>query len=506
MGTLVALVLAAAGGDSPFLRRDPARVEAEYLAVAPPEFAGALDALLSHRAKGRSVALVRTDDVAALHGPGPEGIAKLVAAVRPKFLLLAGDADRVPTFRRKADYVSEKFASDPDLATDHLFGAIAGRFPADSADELRAMAEKTVEYETSLEGGRWQKKITFVAGEGGFGAAVDAMIENQFATLVADRIPPAYDVEVAYGKASSKYGFYPPKFNEHALRLVNEGPLFFVYAGHGLRSAFDDIGYKGFVYPILRAKDAAKVEAAGGGFPIMVVLACNTGEYDSKLGDSIGEELVKRPRGPAAFIGGTRTTQPYANALLGHQLVRRAFDPELRTLGEVLWSSKEALSAKDDSKLRLQADALAALVQGPASLEPMRKDVILHYNLLGDPALAVRRPPGEITIEDPGVPRPGARLVVRGAAASGPVQLTLECRRDRFCRPVDDPAGEDMEKEMGRRYVNANDKVILSAEATPAQGSFEAVLAIPDNLKPGRYVLKAWSDGALGAREFEVRD
>ncbi len=502
MGTLLAL-LGALGGDSPFLERDPARVAADYLAVAPPEFAEALDVLLSHRAKSWTVALVRTDDVAVAFGPGPEGIAKLVVSARAKFLLLAGDADRVPTFRRKSEYVSEKFLSDPDLATDQLFGAVAGRFPADTAAELRVMAEKTVEYETSLEGGRWQKKLSFVAGEGGFGVAVDAMIESQFSTLVAEEIPPAYDVELAYAKTGSPYGYYPPKFNERTIGLINEGPLFFVYAGHGLRSSFDDVGYKGFVYPILEKKDAAKVESRAG-YPVMVVLACNTGEYDSKAGDSIGEELVKRPRGPVAFIGGTRATQPYGNALLGRQLVRKAFDPSVRTVGGLLASAREALSEKDDSRLRLQADTLAALVQGPGSLEPMRKDVALHYNLLGDPALLFRRPAADVEIEDPGVPRPGARLVVRGTAPDGPVELTLECRRDAFCRPVD-LVGEGVEEQMARRYANANDKVILRLEARSSGGAFEAVLPLPADLKPGRYVLKAWSPPAsLGARELRV--
>jgi hypothetical protein len=364
------------------------------------------------------------------------------------------------------------------------------------------MAEKTVEYETSIEAGRWQKRIAFIAGEGGFGAAVDAMIENQFTTLVAEQIPAPYDVEVAYAKASSKYGFYPPKFNEQALRLINGGALFVVYAGHGLRSSFDDVGYKGFVYPILEKKDAKRVEVRSG-LPIMVVLACNTGEYDSTFGDSIGEELVKRPRGPVAFIGGTRVTQPYGNALLGQKLVRQAFDPRRETLGEVLSSAKEALFEKDDSALRLQADTLAALVQGPGSLEPMRKDVVRHYNLLGDPALALRRPGDEIGIEDPGPARPGRALAVRGTAPDGPVEVTFEVRRDRFYHPTD-LVGEGVEEQMTRRYANANNKVVAHVRAESRGGAFETELALPADLKPGRYVVKAWAEGVLGSREVAV--
>src|SRR5262245_51326436 len=147
---------------SKYVERDLEKVDAQYLVVAPPPFADALDLLLDHRAKTYKVAVVRTDDIAAKFGPGAEGVAKLIKKVGPKFVLLAGDSETVPTFICKSNYVSERFASDPDLATDYLYGAVTGRFPADTVEELQAMAAKTVEYETTLPGGRWQKRISFV--------------------------------------------------------------------------------------------------------------------------------------------------------------------------------------------------------------------------------------------------------------------------------------------------------------------------------------------------------
>lgn len=499
------LLLPAPGADSPYVQRDLEKVAADWLAVAPPAFADSLDALCGHRSKAFRVAVVRTDDIAARHGAGPEGIAKLVAAVRPKFLLLAGDTDSVPTFRRKSEYVSATFASDPHLATDHLFGAIAGRFPADTAGELRAMAAKTVEYETAVRPGPWRKKVAFVTGEGGFGELIDAFMEYQFARVVAKEIPAAYDIEVAYAKPSSRYCWYPPKFGENVLRMINEGALVFAYVGHGRRDRLDEVRYKEDYYPILQAGDVPKVDVRAGP-PIMVAIACHTGEFDSAAGDSIGEELFKRPRGPAAFVGGTRVTQPYGNALLGRALVGRLFDPGVRTLGEALWDAKAAVAGKDDSLFRKQADALAAMVQGPASLEPMRKDVVLHYNLLGDPALAIPRPADDLKIETLGIPGPGKRLAVSVGAKGGPVEVTFECARDRFCRRTDLEGDGDIEERLARRYANANNKVVARAAASARDGRFEAELDLPADLKPGRYVLKACAEGSIGALEVEVTD
>lgn len=487
------------------VRRDLDGLEADYLVVCPPAFTAALEPLCSHRARTYRVAVVRTDDVAARHGKGVEGIRKLVGEVKPRFLLLAGDTDQVPTFVQDASYTSERFMSDPNLATDHGFGAVTGRLPADTAEELRAMGLKTVEYESSLKPGPWQRKINFVTGEGGFGELVDAILEKQFKTIVARHIPAAYDVEIAYAKPSSPFCVFPPKFNEHTIRLLNEGSLFTAYVGHGLRTSFDDIRYKGESYPILESKDARKVDVRAG-LPVMVVIACDTGKFDETVGDCIGEDLLRRPKGPVAFIGGSRVTQPYGNSLLGHKIVEGVFAPLTRTLGEALWAAKAAVLAPDDSALRRQADLLAGTVQGAANLEKMRKDVVLHYNLLGDPALVLRRLDGEIALDARGTPRPGGSLTAAGRLeGGGRVRVTLECGRDAFFHPTD-MVGDSLEERLARRYANANNRVVAEAEVEAKNGAFEADLRLPEGLKPGIYHLKASTAGALGAREIEIKE
>lgn len=507
MTIALALAAAMAVGDSKYLRRDLDGVRADYLIVAPPQFAEACDALAEHRARGgASAAVVRTDDVAGRFGAGPEGLARFVARVGPRFLLLAGDADRVPTFERPAAYRSDRFACDPDLATDHLFGAVTGRLPADTVEELRAMIAKTLAYETDLAGGPWQKKVAVVAGEGGFGAFLDLVLEAQFSAVIARGIPPEYDVETAYAKVSSKYGYYPPHFNDHAVRLLNEGALFYAYVGHGLRTGFDEVRYNGFSYPILEARDAARVEVRAG-LPVMVVLACLTGAYDARVGDSIGEELLKRPRGPVAFIGGSRITQPYGNALLGEALVAEVFRPGGPvTLGEALWEAKAAVLREGErSALRLRADALAGLVQGPSSLEPMRRDVVLHYNLLGDPALRLRRPGGGLGLSAPEAAEPGASVNVSGTLPEeAPVEVTFECARDRFYHPTD-LVGETLKEQLMRRYANANNKVIVRTRTSARGTSFGVELAIPPDVAPGRYFIKVWAAGRAAARTIEIR-
>ncbi len=499
---LCAILLSLPAGESKHLVRDLDRVRAHWLAVAPPEFIDALEPLGDLRAKTMTVAFVRSDDVAARFGPGAKGIRALVERAKPRFLVLAGDADRLPPFIHPSAYTSNRFASEPDLATDHDFGAVTGRLPADSAAELGVMVAKIVSFETTLPGGAWQKRISFLGGEAGFNPIVDQIIEKQFSQVVSGELPPAYDVEVAFAKPSSKYCYYPPKFHENALRLLNDGALFFVYVGHGFRTSFDSVGYNDRSYPIFDRKHGAQVEIREG-LPVMIVIACSTGEFDAEAEDCIGETLFKRPRGPVAFIGGSRVTQPYANALLSRALVDQIFRAKAPTVGEALWAAKAAVLEKDVSPLRLQADALAGAIQGPANLELMRKDVILHYNLLGDPASPLRRPGDGLQLQARGLPGPGRTFTVTGSAPDGPVELSFEVPRDRFARPVD-LEGATPEEAIGRRYLNANTKWIVRMGAVAKSGAFEAELELPETLKSGRHWLKAWASGSAAALEVVI--
>jgi hypothetical protein len=487
-------------GESRHLVRDLDRVRADWLAVVPSGFDEALDPLGDRRASSMRVAYVRADEVAVGFGPGPEGIRALVERVKPRFLLLAGDADRVPTFRRPGAYRSDRFASDEDAAGDFPYGVPVGRLPADTPEELRGMAERIAAFE-GLPGGMWQKRIGFVCGQAGFNAVVDQAIERQFNQVVAQGIPASYDVEVAFADPRSKYGAYPPAFHENAMRMLNEGSLFYVYLGHGYRKSFDTVTYKDRTYPIFDEKRLGEIGVREGR-PIMVVIACSTGEFDAPE-DCIGEAILKRPGGPVAFIGGSRTTQPYANALLSRHLVDQVFAKEAATLGEALHGAKEALLGQDASPLRMQADALAAMIQGPQALEPMRQDVVLHYNLLGDPATPLRRPGNDLELSVKGFPGPGRTFTVTGRAPDGPLELTFEVPRDRFAHPVE-LEGEDPAAAMARRYRNANRKWIVRVPAASMNGEFEAEVELPASVKSGQHFLKLWAADRATAVEVLI--
>jgi hypothetical protein len=509
--------------ESPYLIKDlDAGRKVDYLVVAAKGLAGDCDALLAHREKGGYRVGLVTYEAAVGEKPGADALAAFLKKAREEwgtsYVLLVGDARgeagfAIPMREEEGGYFSEKFMSEKELATDFAYAALGGeepalhvgRFPADTKDELATMIAKTIAYETSMKPGPWQRRIAFITGEAGFDPMVDRMIEAQFTKIVSENIPACYDIEVAYAQTASKYSPYPPRFNENALRMLNEGALFYVYVGHGSRDGCDTIVWQKKGYPILEAKNAKEVDVKAG-LPVMVVIACSTGFVDARSGDCLGEDFLRVKNGPVAFLGGSRVTQPYGNALLGKELVASVFASERRTLGAAISEAKRRILAADDSAFRRTADAMAGQIQGKDALEPMRKDVVRHYNLLGDPALVLQRPPDDLKVETLGIEEAGKKLTAKAKApfAEGKAIVTFECARDKFTKEIPripSPSKPEYEEKITERYWLANEKAFTRMEVAVKEGGIEAEFTLPEKLPAGTYYVKvfAWSEKAPAA-------
>lgn len=464
----------------------PAPAEA-YVIITPAEFVKPLAPLIALRG-------ARVLTLAEIGGT-KEAIRDKLAALKPTYALLVGDADRVPTWVQPGAYATTKYACDKDLATDFGYAdldgddredVMVGRLPADTPEEVEACVAKILNYERAP-AGAWQKKIDFVVGVAGFDPTADAVIEGAFRRLVGAEIPLAYDVEVAYANPSSVYCWPPKEFNDHVVDLFNDGPLVFAYVGHGAPKSFDRLRATGD--RVFDVRDVPRL-AAKGAAPIMIVLACSTAEFDGAE-DCVGERAVCAAGGPVAFIGGTRVTQPLTNGLLGRAMIRGLFDGGAPTLGEVLKQARASLRFGAPDEFQKMIEAFASMYQGRDAIEPMRRDSIRHYNLFGDPATKVRRPDGKVELS---YAHEGEELVVRGSAPGDRVEVTLELPRDEF--PSKLRAGGTPE-EMRAVYALANGKVLSTADIAVTRGAFEARFPWPK--ERDKFVLKARSGPAAGA-------
>ena len=501
---LAVACVAHAGEASKYLIADPsAEQRVDYLVITGDKFAGGLDALAAHRAKqGYAVGIVRMSALEAKFKTVRAFLAHALTKWKkpaPKYLLLVGDVDAVPTVVKPGKL--KGWQSDRDLATDFDYarplGKVqmhVGRFPCDTPKELATMIRKTIDYETKLPGGAWQRKLNFVASVGGFSKEIDAMLEAIGMAVAGSSVPEAYDMQAAYGSPNSPYCPFPPKFNSHVIDMFNGGSLLYLFVGHGATRRVADIRWKGLRYRIFDERDAAALNCKNGR-PILVAVACSTGRHDAA--DCLGETYLKAENGPVAFIGGSRVTQPYSNGLFAKAFVDNFFG-QTRTLGAVLTRAKWTILADRFSMFRLQVDAVGAVMQGKKFLEPMRDDVVQHYNLLGDPALVIRRASIDIKLTV------GGTKVHVEAPGRDKIGLTLECHRLTFLHPMPEIKADDpeFEKKITERYKNAHDKVIRRWSVALKGGRATVEFKRPE--KPGHYVFKASRGGSAGAAGFDI--
>ena len=499
--TLALLALSSVACAQSRLLSDPAAAHRiDYLIVSADKFAGHLDKLAAHREKGgRTVGIVRMSAVKTRFGTIKKFLAHAVTKwtkPAPTYLLLVGDIDTVPTVvkrnRLKGWNSSRNIATDFGYARP-LGGKVllhVGRFPCDTLTDLAVMIGKTIDYETKVPGGAWQRQLNFVASVGGYGRATDTLLEGMATAVLSSMVPLEYDIRAAYGSESSPYCPDPRTFPDHVVKMMNRGALLTVFVGHGLTGSFGSIRGR----PMITSAGAAKLKPAARA-TIEVAIACHAGHFDAA--DCMGEAHLEARNGPVAFIGGSRVTQPYANGLFAKALVDAAFG-RATTLGEALTQAKQAITLNRPSMFRMQVDLLGGMMQGKKSLEPMRKDVVEHYNLLGDPALKIRRPRRDI------------ELIVKGnevsivAPGKAEIELRLECDRLMFRHklPSVDPKSPKASEQFAERYRLAHDRLVKKWTVPLNDGKGSIKFERP--AAPGRYIFKASSGSSVGTATFIV--
>jgi hypothetical protein len=320
---------------------------ADYLMVAPEPFWSALEPLVELRqGQGLNVSRITPRQVYDAYGddrPDPAAIRSMVRELHDRgqlrYLLLVGDAssrpdgyageydkqlvvtDLVPTTHL------HETPSDETLVVDeqgHPLVAV-GRFPAQTPADVKAMVQKTLQWEASTPSP----------------ALILHDDQSDFARFV-DQVSPLLPastrrLEVAQEGARS----------EVLEQLGREG-TWLNYVGHGSLALWAD-------EKVLRRDDEWREPA------VVTAWACLSGYYVHPQEDSLAEVWLRSPQGGAvAFVGPTGETY-----LVHQQPLARVFYEEIlagKTLGEAL------LAAWQNS--------------GDRAL-----DVVRSYLLLGDPAL-----------------------------------------------------------------------------------------------------------------------
>lgn len=394
------------------------RIKPIWLVVTRPMFADAIKPLVEHRAAGGFDAQVSTESL--------DKATKHLAKRQPKLVLLVGDdllieqgaSDRPgnrqstdPALKDQTDAAIEpwaissarrnlyrwrsaqriQFASDQLLADqnhDLIPDFAIGRIPAREVSEVETAVSKIIEYEKQ-ECSIGDLGIPVWSGSPMYGKAIDAMANGLLLTMLQSASPQWAEPWVIMGDASQPFCGWPQDQVDSFLNRVRSGGILTAFIGHGQTSRVLSMRYQDR-YIGLSPESIGLILSEGGATAPMILLTCEAGNFAAAQ-QSLAEFLLFQRGGPVAVIGASTESHPLTNYFTGQQLLE-SLDRKSRRLGDLwLGIQKRGFLARD-----LMIEPALKDVEGKLEEEInvslLRRDQVLMYNILGDPATIVRLP------------------------------------------------------------------------------------------------------------------
>jgi hypothetical protein len=283
-------------------------------------------------------------------------------ANRPKYLLLFGDAsfdykkriinntNLVPGYQNSisfdplSTYTSDDFFGFLDDNEDINSGLVTnlldigiGRIPAKDITEAKNYVDKAIAYHAKESFGAWRNIISFIADD------EDNNLHLQDAELITGTVSanPVFNIQKIYldafqqqsGSAGSRY----PAVNETINNRVETGTLIFNFIGHGgaARLAEEVV----LDQPMINSWDNSNR------LPLFVTATCDFAPYDNPFINSIGEDILLRPKtGGIAMMTTTRLVFSFSNRIMNNNYMQFATEPDAngkyRSLGEAVMTAK----------------------------------------------------------------------------------------------------------------------------------------------------------------------
>jgi len=283
-------------------------------------------------------------------------------ANRPKYLLLFGDAsfdyknrvvnntNLVPAYQSKifldplSTYTSDDFFGFLDDNEDINSGLVTnlldigiGRVPAKNNEEAKNYVDKVIAYYAKESFGSWRNNISFIADD------EDNNLHLQDAELITGTVSAnqVFNIQKIYldafqqesGSAGSRY----PTVNETINNRIASGTLVFNFIGHG--------GAARLAEEVIIDQPMINSWNNRNRLPLFVTATCDFAPYDNPFINSIGENILLRPKtGGIAMMTTTRLVFSFSNRIMNNNYMQFAMQPDAngkyRSLGEAVMAAK----------------------------------------------------------------------------------------------------------------------------------------------------------------------
>ncbi|MFC0775414.1 type IX secretion system sortase PorU [Terrimonas alba] len=379
----------------------------DYIIITHPPFLSQAQRLAKfhEQRNGLRSLVVTTDQVYhefASGNPDPVAIRDFVKmyydkykgdlTTRLRYLLLFGDASYdyknrlinntnfVPAWQSNisldvlSTYTSDDFFGFLDDTEDINSGVVSnyldigiGRVPAKNIDEAKNFVDKVEAYFDAKSYGPWRTNLTFIADD------EDQNLHLRDAEQVsgtAANIAPLFDLQKiyldAYQQESGSGGSRYPTVNQAINNQVFAGTLIWNFNGHGSPRRLAE--------ETILDQDIVNSWNNPNRLPLFITATCDFAPYDNPLINSIGENILVRPKtGGIALMTTTRTVFAFSNRVMNDNYLKFALEPDAngkyRSLGGAVKEAKNYT------------------YQTSADITNNRK-----FTLLGDPALTLAFP------------------------------------------------------------------------------------------------------------------
>jgi hypothetical protein len=322
---------------------------------------------------------------------------------RPSYILLVGDDQpesksekwRVPSPRRELyrwrTSQPKQFAADMvlgDFDNDLIPDAPVGRLAVRTTKQLRQVVAKIIAYESekpSLD----DLRLCVWGGAPGYNSFIDSMAASMAITSVRGNSPPWVCPWMILSDAKHPLCGSPRNQPAMFARQLSRGGAMGVLMGHGTTSGFFSMrSDRGDVW--FTAPQACKAFTGEKPPPVLTIFSCDTGNFAGSR-ESMAESLLLATGGPVGLIAATTESHPLTNYFSGLCLLK-SLGGGRRRLGD-LWlnAQRKAKLARNPMVEQLLAN-IEGKLEDKINVDKLRRDQMLMYAILGDPASALRLP------------------------------------------------------------------------------------------------------------------
>lgn len=230
-----------------------------------------------------------------------------------------------------------------------------------------------------------------------YNATINALASGLGVNLIETKGPQWLHPWLVSGNPNDPFCGWPADQPARFDRQMKRGGLLNVLMGHASADAFYSM--QAANKPIFYTADDTAGEL-GKGPPVspMVFFSCESGNF-TRPKPCLAKSLLFLPGGPVATIGATTESHPLTNYFSGACLLA-ALDSHEKRLGTIWLGAQRQASRTRDFVMEMMLRDVEGSLEKEIDVAKLRRDQMLMYALLGDPATRLRLPePLEASVE-----------------------------------------------------------------------------------------------------------